>query len=81
MKTTSMMMTMMALLLAAAPVLAAVDTTKVYNSGILVILFLGVCALIVLVQLMPALMMLAGTLKGMLRGHARNSAAAVAARK
>lgn len=62
----------MALCLTAAPAFA-VDTTKVYNSGILVILFLGVCALIVLVQLMPALVMLAGSIKSMIRGGARNA--------
>jgi hypothetical protein len=70
----------MALCLTAAPAFA-VDTTKVYNSGILVILFLGVCALIVLVQLMPALVMLAGSIKGMLRGKARGSIAPAQARK
>jgi hypothetical protein len=55
------------LLIGAAPALA-VDTTRVYNSGILVLLFLGVCALIVVVQLIPAMMLLFGSLRTMLRG-------------
>jgi hypothetical protein len=50
MKTTSMITAVMALILAATPAFATVDTTRVYNSGILAILFFGVCALIVLVQ-------------------------------
>jgi hypothetical protein len=70
----------MALCLTAAPAFA-VDTTKVYNSGILVILFLGVCALIVLVQLMPALVMLAGSIKSMIRGGARSNATPVPIKK
>jgi hypothetical protein len=80
MKITTMITTAIALCLTAAPAFA-VDTTKVYNSGILVLFFLGVCALIVLVQLMPALTMLAGTIKGMILGGARGSAAPVATKK
>jgi hypothetical protein len=55
------------LFIGAAPALAAtVDTTRVYNSGILVLLFLGVCALIVVVQLIPAMMLLIGSLRTMI---------------
>lgn len=43
----------------------AVDTTKTYTSGVLVLLFMGVCALIVVVQLLPALTMLYGWIKGL----------------
>lgn len=39
----------------------AVDTTQTYQSGILVLLFLGVCALIVVAQMVPALILLLGT--------------------
>jgi hypothetical protein len=49
----------------------AVDTTKTYSSGILVGVFLGFCALIVVVQLMPAIMMLIGFVKGLLKGQAK----------
>ena len=39
--------------------------TVVYKSGILVSLFVGVCALIVVAQLVPALMLVAGFIKGL----------------
>jgi hypothetical protein len=46
-------------LLAGSPALAAyVDTSRTYSSGILIGLFLGFCALIVVVQLVPSIMML-----------------------
>jgi hypothetical protein len=64
------------LVIGAAPALAAVDTAKVYNSGILVLLFLGVCALIVVVQLIPAMMLLFGSLRTMLRGAKSKTVAA-----
>ena len=40
----------------------AVDTTQTYQSGILVLLFLGVCALIVVAQMVPALILMLGTI-------------------
>lgn len=48
------------LLLAHTPVWAAthIDTSRTYSSGILIGLFLGFCALIVVVQLVPSIMML-----------------------
>ena len=46
----------------------AVDTTKTYSSGILVGVFLAFCALIVVVQLMPTLIILAGFVKGLIKG-------------
>ena len=47
-------------LLAGSPALAAthIDTSRTYSSGILIGLFLGFCALIVVVQLVPSIMML-----------------------
>lgn len=51
--------TLAMLLLAVSPVMAA-DTTKVYTSGILVLLFVGFCALLVVVQLLPAILSLMG---------------------
>ena len=48
-------------LLAQAPAWAAsgyVDTSRTYSSGLLIGLFLGFCALIVVVQLVPSVMML-----------------------
>ena len=39
--------------------------TVVYKSGILVSLFVGVCALVVVAQLVPALMLVVGFIKGL----------------
>ncbi len=39
--------------------------TIVYKSGILVSVFVGVCALIVVAQLVPALILVAGFIKGL----------------
>ncbi len=39
--------------------------TVVYKSGILVSVFVGICALIVIAQLVPALMLVAGFIKGL----------------
>ena len=52
----------------------AVDTTQTYQSGILVLLFLGVCALIIVAQMVPALLLMLGTLSAFakkLRGKER----------
>jgi hypothetical protein len=52
----------------------AVDTTQTYQSGIMVLLFLGVCALIIVAQMVPALLLMLGTLSAFakkLRGKER----------
>jgi len=41
----------------------AEETTVVYKSGILVSIFVGICALIVVAQLVPALMLVIGFIK------------------
>ena len=63
--------TMMTLVVA-TPALA-VDTTKTYSSGILVGIFLGFCALIVVVQLMPTIMLLFGFVKGLFKGFGKQA--------
>jgi len=50
------------LLMLVSPALA-VDTSKTYNSGILILLFVGFCALIIVAQLVPALLALFGLTK------------------
>jgi len=45
----------------------AVDTSKTYSSGLLIAVFLAFCALLVVVQLMPSVMLLVGFLKGLSR--------------
>jgi uncharacterized membrane protein len=51
----------------------AVDTTKTYSSGILVGIFLGFCALIVVVQLVPTIMLLVGFVKGLIKDHSKKT--------
>lgn len=65
MKTVRTLAMTMALALASSVPAFAVDTTKTYSSGLLIGLFLAFCALIVVVQLMPSLMLLIGFLKGL----------------
>ena len=65
MKGTKIITTTLALVLAAAPSAFASGTTRVYNSGILVLAFLGFCALVVVIQLIPAIITLCGMLKGL----------------
>jgi len=60
------LMNTMAVLLAAAPNAFAAEPVRVYSSSILVLAFVGFLALIVVVQLVPAIMTLVGALKGML---------------
>jgi len=50
----------------------AVDTTRVYNSGILIFAFLGFLALILLVQLVPTIIMFVGMIKGLVKGVEEN---------
>jgi len=45
----------------------AVDTARVGQNGLLVLLFLGVCALIVVAQMVPALILMLGTISGFAR--------------
>ncbi len=65
MKTVRTMSMTMALSMVSTVPAFAVDTTKTYSSGLLIGLFLAFCALIVVVQLMPSLMLLLGFLKGL----------------
>ncbi len=58
--------------LVSAPVLSlitstaahAASTQKVYTSGILVLVFLGFCALVVIAQLIPAIVTLVSMIRG-----------------
>jgi len=69
MKTTSIIISAAVLLLAsitsafASGSAAYVDTSLTYNSGILVLAFAGFLALVVVVQLVPALISLYGMIK------------------
>ena len=56
-------------LLVAVPAFA-VDTTQTYRSGWLVVGFLAFCALILVAQLLPSLILLFGWAKGLFKGTA-----------
>lgn len=75
MKTLSTMMMTLAFIAGSTVPALAVDTTKTYSSGLLVGIFLAFCALIVVVQLMPTIMLLVGFVKGLLRSSDKKSAA------
>ena len=57
--------TTLAMLLVAVPSAFAATTTRVYSSSILVLVFVGFLALVVVIQLIPAIMTLIGLLKGL----------------
>ncbi len=50
------------MLMVVSPALAT-DTSKTYNSGLLVLLFVGFCALVIVAQLVPAVLALFGMTK------------------
>jgi len=52
-------------LLCASPAFA-INTSQTYNSGILTLLFVGFCALIIVAQLVPAVLMLFGMTKAVM---------------
>ncbi|PKN16051.1 MAG: hypothetical protein CVU66_02375 [Deltaproteobacteria bacterium HGW-Deltaproteobacteria-23] len=58
-------------LLGSTQVAHAASTTTIYSSGWLVLAFFGLCALVVTFQLIPALIMMAGLVKGLLSNNAK----------
>jgi hypothetical protein len=81
MKGTRIFSTTLAILMATAPSAFAEQATKVYSSSILVLLFVGFLALVVVIQLIPAVMTLVGSLKGMAKKAEDNAMAKVKANK
>jgi len=59
----------------------AVDTSRTYSSGLLIGVFLAFCALLVVVQLMPSLMLLLGFIKGLARRSETKAEAATVSQK
>lgn len=57
-----------ALILMAATAAQAAATNKVYLSNTLIFMFLGFCALVVVIQLIPAIITLYGMIKGVTSG-------------
>lgn len=64
----------------AVPQAFAASTTRVYSSGLLVLAFLGFCALVVVIQMIPALLTLWGMVKELVAGKGREKEAKVEAR-
>ena len=62
MKTIRTLLTTAAIILLTVHQAWAVDTTQTYQSGMLVLVFLGVCALIIVAQMVPALILMLGTI-------------------
>jgi len=56
----------------------AATTTKVYSSGILVLVFIGFVALVVVVQMIPAILTLMGMIKGLAKENRGKAAEAKA---
>ena len=75
MKTLTNLLITITLSLVAIPQAFAASTTRVYNSGILVLAFLGFCALIVVVQLIPAIITLWGIVKELVTGKGKEKEA------
>ncbi len=68
MKTNGILIPTLTALLGSAPAAHAASTSTIYTSGWLVLAFFGFCAAIIAVQLIPAILMLAGMLKALLTG-------------
>jgi mannitol-specific phosphotransferase system IIBC component len=60
---------------------AAVDTSKTYSSGLLIGLFLAFCALLVVVQMIPSILLLVGFIKGLARRTDTRAEATAGVRK
>lgn len=63
MRSVKTVLTVLVLMILTVSPALAVDTSKTYNSGILILLFVGFCALIIIAQLVPAVLALLGMTK------------------
>ena len=70
----SLLSSLAIVLLLSAPAFA-VDTAVTYSSGLLVLLFVGFCALIIVAQLVPAVLMLFGMTKAITQGSRQTASA------
>ncbi|HZV82222.1 MAG TPA: hypothetical protein VFF53_08650 [Geobacteraceae bacterium] len=68
MRTNGKMLLTLTALLGNVPAAYAASTNTIYTSGWLVLAFFGFCAAVIAVQLIPAIIMLAGMLKALLTG-------------
>lgn len=51
----------------------AVDTSQTYSSGLLAGIFIAFCALIIVFQLLPTIMLLIGFIKGLFKSTAKET--------
>jgi hypothetical protein len=72
----NVLITMPVMLLTTIDSAFAATTARVYNSGILVLVFIGFVALVVVVQMIPAILTLMGMLRGLARGKRSQAAEA-----
>ncbi|MBD1401747.1 hypothetical protein ICT70_13865 [Pelobacter sp. M08fum] len=70
----SLISTVAVMFLLASPAFA-VDTAVTYSSGLLVLLFVGFCALIIVAQLVPAVLVLFGMTKAAAQSSRKTAAA------
>ena len=70
----SLLSSLAVVLILAAPAFA-VDTAVAYSSGLLVLLFVGFCALIIVAQLVPAVLVLFGLTRAVTQGSRKAAAA------
>ena len=80
-RTTTITVAMMAISSLPAFAAGAVDTSRSYSSGLLIGIFLAFCALLVVVQLMPSVMLLVGFIKGLARRTETKAEAATVIQK
>lgn len=76
MKTSRLAMATVLLWLATFGEAFAASTTRVYSSGILVLGFIAICALVVVIQLVPAVMILWGMVKSALESSKKSATTA-----
>lgn len=74
MKSSGLIVSLVASWLAVSSPAFAVDTAKTYHSSVLVLVFLGFLALIVVVQLVPSILMLLGWIKSLAKGTTKEEA-------
>jgi hypothetical protein len=74
MKSLSILLSTMIISLATSTGAHAAATQKVYSSGILVLAFLGFCALVVVIQLIPAIITLYGMIKSAVSSRSTETA-------
>ncbi|ACM19954.1 hypothetical protein Geob_1596 [Geotalea daltonii FRC-32] len=75
MKTLQTMIITITLWMLAVPQAFAANTTRVYSSGLLVLAFLGFCALVVVIQMIPAILTLWGIVKELVAGKGKEKEA------